>query len=482
MGIKINEKESDDKKEIIDFLQSNFLGMGFKELQDHVIYKENCVLCGCCTTLCPRIGMNEQEPALIDYDPECSTCFRYCPQTYYPEDLFEKELFNDKIQKSYPLGFYQELLTAKSTDEQILKVAQNGGVVSALLIHALETGLIDGVLLIDRDQNWVPIPFIARTKEEILACAGSKYTVAPSLSIYKDAINDYKLEKLAFVGMPCQIQAVRKLQLYSPLSTEFGKFTLIIGLFCFSNYSYDLMKEFVQEDLAAPLSNINKIDVSNGKFNVYMDDGTIKTASIKETKKFNWVSCQHCNDYCAEGADISVGSVGTVENGWNSVIIRTDVGQKLFNDTVKAKEIETSTEINIQKLEKEALRKKTRITQFDEETLNAMQILNASEMETKVYTTLMSLGNVSESILSKVMKIDEKIVQGALESLVQRNWVVKNHESYSCIEPALVINNEIHNLRVDLSEKIDKLKCEALPNLETIYAQNNHVRMEEKSD
>jgi hypothetical protein len=80
------------------------------------------------------------------------------------------------------------------------------------------------------------------------------------------------------------------------------------------------------------------------------------------------------------------------------------------------------------------------------------------------------------------MKIDEKIVQGALESLVQRNWVVKNHESYSCIEPALVINNEIHNLRVDLSEKIDKLKCEALPNLETIYAQNNHVRMEEKSD
>jgi coenzyme F420 hydrogenase subunit beta len=183
MGIKINEKESDDKKEIIDFLQSNFLGMGFKELQDHVIYKENCVLCGCCTTLCPRIGMNEQEPALIDYDPECSTCFRYCPQTYYPEDLFEKELFNDKIQKSYPLGFYQELLTAKSTDEQILKVAQNGGVVSALLIHALETGLIDGVLLIDRDQNWVPIPFIARTKEEILACAGSKYTVAPLLTI-----------------------------------------------------------------------------------------------------------------------------------------------------------------------------------------------------------------------------------------------------------------------------------------------------------
>ncbi|MHA1884573.1 MAG: Coenzyme F420 hydrogenase/dehydrogenase, beta subunit C-terminal domain, partial [Promethearchaeota archaeon] len=322
----------------------------------------------------------------------------------------------------------------------------------------------------------------ARTKEEILACAGSKYTVVPSLSIYKDAINEFKLEKLAFVGMPCQIQAVRKLQLYSPLSTEFGKFTLIIGLFCFSNYSYDLMKEFVQEDLGSSLTNVNKIDVSNGKFYIYMNDGKIKSAPIKETKKFNWVSCQHCKDYCAEGADISVGSVGAVENGWNSVIIRTDVGNKLFNDAVKAKELITSTEINLQKLKKEALRKKTRITQFDEKTLKAMQILNTSKIETEVYTTLMSLGNVNETILSNVIKVDKEVVQDALDSLIQRNWVVKNHESYSCIDPTLVINNEIHRLKRNLSEKIEKLKCEALPNLETIYAQNNHVRMDEKSD
>ncbi len=482
MGIKINEKESDDKKEIIDFLQSNFLGMGFKELQEQVIYRENCVLCGCCTTLCPRIGLNEQEPALIDYDPECSTCFRYCPQTYYPEELFEKELFKENIKKSYPLGFYQQLLTAKSTNEEILKVAQNGGVVSTLLIHALEKKLIDGVLLIDRDDNWIPKPYIARTREEILACAGSKYTVAPSLSIYKDAINEFKLERLAFVGMPCQIQAVRKLQLYSPLSTELGKFTLIIGLFCFSNYSFDLMKEFVQEDLRIPLTTINKIDISNGRFYVYMKDGSIKDASIKNTKKYNWVSCQHCKDYCAEGADISVGSVGTMENGWNSVILRTDTGTSLFNNAIKAKKLVTSPEINLQKLEKEALRKKTRITPIDEKTLEAMQVLNISDFETKTYTTLMSLGHVSDSILSDVMKTDKTLIQKALGNLKRLNWVVKTNEAYSCVNPTSVINNEIHKLRMSLSERIEKLKCEALPNLETIYAQNNHVKMDEKSD
>ncbi|MHA2121491.1 MAG: Coenzyme F420 hydrogenase/dehydrogenase, beta subunit C-terminal domain, partial [Promethearchaeota archaeon] len=480
MGIESKDKEPEKNTEVIDYLQSNFLGMGFKELRDHVISNDNCVLCGCCYTLCPRIGMNENEPALIDYDPECSTCFRYCPQTYYPEELFEKELFNTNVQRSYPFGLYQKITSAKSTNEEILKVAQNGGVVSTLLIHALETGLIDGVLLIDRDENWGPQPFIARTKEEILSCAGSKYTVAPTLSIYKDAINEFKLEKLAFVGMPCQIQAVRKLQLYSPLSTEYGKFTLIIGLFCYSNYSYDLMREFVQEDLGISLTTVTKIDVSNGKFYIYMNDGSIKEAPIKNTKKFNWVSCQHCKDYCAEGADISVGSVGALENGWNSVILRTDIGDNLFNDAVNAKKLVTSAEMNLQKLEKEALRKKTRITRIDEKTLHAMQVLNVSEIETKVYTTLMSLGHVSELILSKVMKIDMKIIQKALDSLMQRNWVVKNNESYSCINPSLVINNEIHNLRMSLIDRIEKLKCDALPNLETIYAQNNHVRIEEK--
>ena len=46
----------------------------------------------------------------------------------------------------------------------------------------------------------------------------------------------------------------------------------------------------------------------------------------------------------------------------------------------------------------------------------------------------------------------------------------------------MVFNKEIHELRMGLLDNIEKLKREALPSLETIYAQNNHVKIDEKSD
>ncbi|MFX1291836.1 MAG: Coenzyme F420 hydrogenase/dehydrogenase, beta subunit C-terminal domain [Promethearchaeota archaeon] len=470
------------KSQVIDYLQSNFLGVGFQELNDLVINNQNCVFCGACISLCPRIGMNEKEPELIDNDPECSTCFRYCSRTYFPEEVIKKELFNDGIKKSYPLGFHQKIVAAKSTNNDILRVAQNGGVVSSLLIHGLESGLIDGVILTDKNEEWVPKPVIATTSEEILSYAGSKYTITPTLSIYKDVINEYNLKKLAFVGLPCQIQTVRKLQLFSPLSNEYGKFTLIIGLYCYSNYSYDLMTKFVQGELGIPLKNVEKIDISKAKFYVYMKDGSYRVAPIQKTKKFTWQSCQYCKDYSAEIADISVGSVGVAKSDWNSVILRTDIGTKLFNEAVKAKEIIISDEIEPIKIEKESLRKKTQLTKINKEIVFPLQFLNISEFEINIYLTLMSLGSADESILSEVMKVDKSTVRTALKQLKQRNWIIGTNGSYYTVNPTSVLNNEIYKLRKEFLEKIEKLKSEVLPNLETIYAQNNfkHLRYDDE--
>ncbi|MFX1499916.1 MAG: Coenzyme F420 hydrogenase/dehydrogenase, beta subunit C-terminal domain [Promethearchaeota archaeon] len=480
----MKHKNSETKHEVIEYLQSYFLGIGFQELKDLVIDKKNCVFCGTCTSLCPRIGINEKELTLLEYDPECSTCFRYCPRTYFPKDMFEKELFHDGVNKSHALGFYQKGVVAKSNDEYILKVAQNGGVVTSLLMHALDTGLIDGVLLTDRDEKWYPKPIIARSSNEILSCTGSKYTITPTLSTYKDAIDDLKLKKLAFVGMPCQIQAVRKLQLFSPLSEVYGKFTLIIGLFCFSNYSYDLMKLFVQGELGVSLSNVKKIDISRGRFYVYTNNGSIKDVPLEETKKYNWSSCQYCKDYSAEFADISVGSVGAFKNDWNSVLLRTDLGAKLFNEAVESKKIISSDKIDLCKIEKETLRKKTKITQIDKQILSAMQLLNISDFEIRTYMTLMSLGNANESILSMIMKREENVVRNALKKLNQREWVIAANGSYSTVNPTVVINNEIYKLKQSFFKNIEKLKTEVLPNLEALFIQNNfnHVRYDDILD
>ena len=61
----------------------------------------------------------------------------------------------------------------------IHKMGQDGGVVSAMLIWCLEKGYIDAALVsyLEGDgSTWKAIPGVARTKEEVLAAAGSRYT------------------------------------------------------------------------------------------------------------------------------------------------------------------------------------------------------------------------------------------------------------------------------------------------------------------
>ena len=233
------------------------------------------------------------------------------------------------------------------------------------------------------------------------------------------------------------------------------------------------MKTFVQGELGIPLSNVEKFDVSEGKFYVYTKDESVKQVPIKMTKQYTWNSCRYCKDFSAEIADISIGSVGISSNEWNSVLLRTDIGVKIFNDAVKTNKITTSDKVDLLKIEKTAFRKKTRITQIDEKTLDTMRLLDLSEFEIKTYISLMSLGQASESILSEIMKVDKNLVMNALKSLEQYEWVISINGTFSSVDPTLVINNEISKLRKKFLEKIGKLNSEVLPKLESIFIRNN---------
>ncbi|KKL13912.1 hypothetical protein LCGC14_2521040, partial [marine sediment metagenome] len=145
----------------------------FDDLDNVVISSDNCCFCGLCISQCSIIGIENDKPKLLEDCSECSKCTRYCARTYIPEKEFERAIFNGKTRKNPLFGYFQKAITAQTTDKNALEVAQNGGVCSTILIHALETGLIDGALLTGMDENWKPKPIIATTKEEILSAGGS---------------------------------------------------------------------------------------------------------------------------------------------------------------------------------------------------------------------------------------------------------------------------------------------------------------------
>ena len=54
-------------------------------------------------------------------------------------------------------GTYKEVVSARATDKAIQKVAQDGGIVSALLCYALEENIIEGAIVAgDTEDAWKP--------------------------------------------------------------------------------------------------------------------------------------------------------------------------------------------------------------------------------------------------------------------------------------------------------------------------------------
>ena len=106
-----------------------------------------------------------------------------------------------------PSGICKDIVLARATDpESSHEVGQDGGLVSAILVYALEHDVIDAALVsyLEGDgSTWKAIPGVARTRDDVIASAGSRYTYSANTLAYADAIES-GAERIALVGMSCQ--------------------------------------------------------------------------------------------------------------------------------------------------------------------------------------------------------------------------------------------------------------------------------------
>ncbi|SCG86725.1 coenzyme F420 hydrogenase subunit beta [Methanobacterium congolense] len=239
------------------------------------------------------------------------------------------------------LGTYKEVVTARSTDKQIQKVSQDGGIVSALFCYALEEKLIDGAVVAGpTDEFWKPAPMVAMSADEIIAAAGTKYTFSPNVLMLKQAVRQYGLEKVGTVAIPCQTMGIRKMQSY-PFGVRFlaDKIALLTGIFCMENFPFVSLETFISEKMGISMELVEKMDIGKGKFIVETQDDVL-TIPLKETHGYEQAGCKVCLDYVAELADVSTGSVGSPD-GWSTVFTRTEGGETIFKAAVEAGVIET---------------------------------------------------------------------------------------------------------------------------------------------
>ncbi|HMK95565.1 MAG TPA: Coenzyme F420 hydrogenase/dehydrogenase, beta subunit C-terminal domain [Candidatus Limnocylindrales bacterium] len=303
-------------------------------LLTEVVETGKCVSCGTCVVTCPFgcLELAKGKPSLVKECKVCGICAQACPRYNWAMAKAEDFVFGRIRNPEEAFGVYRRIAIAQAKPSDIQKARQDGGAATAMLVAALQNGLIDGAVVSGKSQEkpFLPVPILATTAEKIIESAGTKYTCSSTLLALPEVIKQKKTQ-VAFVGTPCQIQAVRKMQM-SGVKKFSAPIKYLVGLMCSESFDYEgLMETYIKGKLGINLNDITKMNIK-GKMLVTTTAGTT-AIPLAEVKPYVRMSCSVCEDFSSELADVSVGGLGL--DGWTFTIIRTEKGEELFANAEK---------------------------------------------------------------------------------------------------------------------------------------------------
>lgn len=321
-----------------------------------------CNRCGTCAGICPNGNIEAVRLESGDYRflitdnkkcQKCSgICYKACPGHEVDFDYFNKKYFG-KIPESYAVGNYISSYVASARDEEIAKAAASGGMATQLLLHALQTKRIDGVLSVSvgGETGMTPQFYIAETKEELLKAAQSKYYPIPKNIALRDVLQDKR--RFAVVGIPCQIHGLRKAQEIDKRLRE--RIVFCIGLYCGRTPSlraagfimrragYDPQRvSEMRHRQGKPYPGKYYLKLKSGE-EVCLDD-KFKLPGFGGLLFMDSSRCTLCPDRLNELSDISVGDNAAfpgedAPKGPSSVIVRSAMCQEMMDELLREDKI-----------------------------------------------------------------------------------------------------------------------------------------------
>ena len=318
-----------------------------------VIDKDLCTRCGSCVGLSDGqiqfIDKTGQYLPLIDGtldDEKAGVIWQACSGKEVDFPGLTEFSFHGNGNHHVYFGTYFDLNIGFATEAEIRRAGGSAGVITRTLIWMLEHDLIKGavVLGMSKAEPWMNKPFIATTSEEILSASQSKYTISSNNEIL-DQIENFNGD-LAYVGLPCQVHSIKKLQMIGHPSVKNIKY--IIAPFCGLNLHFSSISSFLRSHGAKNHKDIVDLQFRYGEWpgnmRVEMKDGR-----VFQLPKFhaNYLipfhmmkRCMLCIDAANEFTDISVGDAWAPVyeergKGFSFVISRTEQG-KIILDQMKS--------------------------------------------------------------------------------------------------------------------------------------------------
>jgi coenzyme F420 hydrogenase subunit beta len=232
-------------------------------------------------------------------------------------------------QRPGELHFGVHLRMVQACLQPVLEGAQWSGIATRLGERLLATGAVDAVLACasDPDDRWRPMPMLVTRPEDMARCRGMKMGYAPLLSLLEPA-KARGFKRLAVIGIPCQVHALRALE------QEFGFERLyVIGTPCSDNTTTENFHAFLGR-LSDQPETITYLEFrADYHVEVRFANGTRREIPFLQLplsqlpKDFFPLTCRTCVDYTNSLADLTVGYMGGRGEQW--LIVRNQRGEEL---------------------------------------------------------------------------------------------------------------------------------------------------------
>jgi coenzyme F420 hydrogenase subunit beta len=278
----------------------------------------------------------------------CQICVSCCPVDYLQLIDSSSQVSGMQTDDVY-IGNFLNCYVGRSNDKDILHNSSSGGIVTQILVYALERGLIDGVLItrMKKEKPLEPEVFIARTTGEVMSASKSKYCPV-SLNEALKTIMSADKGNFAVVGLPCHISGIRKAEsIFSGLK---DRISLHIGLFCSHSVTF-FGTDFLLRKFGVRKQDVAKIDYRGGcwpgSLRLLLKNRTEIIVKYNRSWNAYWnafspffftpLCCFLCGDQTNELSDISVGdawlpSIEENNLGESLIISRNDSAEKLLFD------------------------------------------------------------------------------------------------------------------------------------------------------
>ncbi len=208
--------------------------------------------------------------------------------------------------------------------------AQWTGITTRIAERLLETRAVDAVLAMvpDPADRWKPVPALITEPAAMAAARGMRMGYAPLLALLEPA-RDRGHRRLAVIGIPCQVHALRKIE------AGFGfEAIFVIGTPCSDNTTTESFHRFLALLSPRP-ETISYLEFrADMMVELRFDDGRKTLIPFLELPiadlpaDFFPLTCRTCVDYTNALADLTVGYMGGEGEQW--LLVRNSRGAELL--------------------------------------------------------------------------------------------------------------------------------------------------------